>query len=389
MVKLIVPILLIGLCLVSDLYIYHRYISNTSMWRWLWWLPMLLLVCFFAKFLFFNQGFIAEYNTTNLFLLLMMLTCVPKILFSILSLIPKVGPYLGIAAAIGIVYIVIYGITAGFSQFTVREVTFESKDVPRSFDGYRIAQFSDAHVGSFRGPYAHLLKESIDKINSLKPDLVCFVGDIENFSPEELIPHREAFSSLRARDGVMTIMGNHDYSSYISVSEAERRALVQQTRDVQRSFGWDMLVNEHRTIHRADDSICIIGEENWGLSPFPQYGNIRQAVKGAPIDGTFCVMLSHDPNAWLRHILPVFRPAITLSGHTHGTQFSLFGWSPSSMVYDQWGHEYYMQPAGTVSRQPSGDRPTLLSVSTGFGGNFPFRFNMPREVVLITLKHKD
>ena len=106
MVKLIVPILLIGLCLVSDLYIYHRYISNTSMWRWLWWLPMLLLVCFFAKFLFFNQGFIAEYNTTNLFLLLMMLTCVPKILFSILSLIPKVGPYLGIAAAIGIVYIV-------------------------------------------------------------------------------------------------------------------------------------------------------------------------------------------------------------------------------------------------------------------------------------------
>ena len=393
MVKLFIPLLLIGLCIFSDLYIFLRYISPklSTLLKYAWWLPLLILLVMLTKFLFFNEGLEHEYNRTNIFLLLMGLFCIPKILFSILSFIPKVGEYLGIAVALAVIYIILYGITIGFSKLEVRHITFESSRVPAAFDGYKIVQFSDSHTGSFRGPYAHLLQQSIDTINAQHPDLVCFVGDIENFTPDELEPHRAAFSSIKAKDGVMTIMGNHDYSTYLRLPPREETAMVQRTRDMQRSFGWDMLENENRTIHRNGDSILVIGEENWGLPPFQQYGDIRKALGDITLTldkdkrtPTLSLMLTHDPNAWRHHVMPVIVPDITLSGHTHGTQFSLFGWSPASMVYQEWGGEYYLNE----DNQQSTDTPSLLSVSTGFGGNFPFRFNMPREIVVITLKHK-
>ena len=393
MVKLFIPLLLIGLCIFSDLYIFLRYISPkpSTILKYAWWLPLLILLVMLTKFLFFNEGLEHEYNRTNIFLLLMGLFCIPKILFSILSFIPKVGEYLGIAAALAVIYIILYGITIGFSKLEVRHITFESSRVPAAFDGYKIVQFSDSHTGSFRGPYAHLLQQSIDTINAQHPDLVCFVGDIENFTPNELEPHRAAFSSIKAKDGVMTIMGNHDYSTYLRLPPREETAMVQRTRDMQRSFGWDMLENENRIIHRNGDSILVIGEENWGLPPFQQYGDIRKALGDITLTldkdkrtPTLSLMLTHDPNAWRHHVMPVIVPDITLSGHTHGTQFSLFGWSPASMVYQEWGGEYYLNE----DNQQSTDTPSLLSVSTGFGGNFPFRFNMPREIVVITLKHK-
>ena len=432
MVKLFIPLLLIGLCIFSDLYIFLRYINPklgtvncslgsaaftkrkarlkelstvncqlSTILKWAWWLPLLILLCMLIKFLFFNEGFEREYNNTNIFLLLMGLFCIPKILFCILSLIPKVGEYIGIAVALAVIYIILYGITLGFSKLEVRHITFESERVPTSFDGYKIVQFSDAHTGVFRGRYAHLLRESIDTINAQQPDLVCFVGDIENFSPHELDSHKTAYSAIRAQDGVMTIMGNHDYSTYLHLPSEEEAAMVQRTRDMQRSFGWDMLVNEHRIIRHGNDSIYVIGEENWGFPPFPQYGDIRKAIAGTPYEATsniatkrdtenstnsrltpLSIVLSHDPNAWRAHIMPVMRPDITLSGHTHGTQFSIFGWSPASMAYKEWGKTYYYNDNDDYCK----NSPCLLSVSTGLGGNFPFRFNMPREIVVITLK---
>ncbi len=377
MVRLFIPITLFALGILSDAYIYHRYIAayTASVWRWFWWIPTLSLLLLAVYFIFFYRGLEAEYTTTNIFLLLLALFFIPKILFTPLSFIPYCGKAMGLAVAAGIWGIVLWGITGGFCQLRVRHVTYTSADVPPAFDGYRIVQFSDAHVGTFRGAYAGLLKKSVDTINAQKPDLVCFVGDIENFSPKELTPHAEAFSSLRAKDGVFTIMGNHDYSSYIRVSPGEQARLVHQTRQMQQDFGWRLLSNANATIRRGGDSITIIGEENWGKPPFPQFGKLDKALAGLTAPYGFTVMLSHDPTAWRAHILPVFRPNITLSGHTHGTQFSIFGWSPASMVYKEWGGEYY-------------DGPSLLNVSTGFGGNFPFRFGMPREIVVITLKRK-
>lgn len=354
---------------------------------------MAVVIGFFIKLLFFNQGLEEEYTFTNIFLLLLGVICIPKMLFALFSLIPKIGVWLGGAAGISIVYIVLYGITIGFSKLQIREIVYSSPNVPESFDGYKIVQISDAHTGSFRGPYQRLLKETVDRINRLNPDMICFVGDIENFSPMELEEHKDSYSRLQAKDGVISIMGNHDYSAYIKVTDRERAALVQQTKDMERSFGWRLLENESLVIRRNNDSITVIGEENWGKPPFPQYGNIRKAVKNLAINEKlrlaspsedmplgFILMLTHDPNAWEEHVIPVVHPDITLSGHTHGTQFSLFGWSPSSMVYKYWGGEYH--------KKGEDGHDMMLNVSTGMGGNFPFRFNMPREVVIITLKHK-
>lgn len=401
MVKLFIPIILIAVGVMSDVYIFHRYIGLNTVWRWIWWLPTVAIFGFIFYFVFFGKGMLVEYSSVNIFLLLVGLFCVTKFVFALLSIIPKVGTWLGLIGATCVVFMLLWGITFGFCQLRVRHVVYESASLPDAFNGFKIVQFSDAHVGTFRGVYRHLLKESVDTINALHPDLICFVGDIENFSPDELLPHRKALSSLHAKHGVLTIMGNHDYSTYVNVPPKERVAMVERTRNLQRSFGWTMLSNSNVSIKRTisdgekvdTSEIVVVGEENWGRPPFPQYGDVSKALRGLTVKNKrvvsvggkpiFTVMLSHDPTAWKAHILPVFRPDVTLAGHTHGTQFSLFGWSPASMIYKEWGGEYYDVDNGDVGRTSLG---SLLNVSTGIGGNFPFRFCMPREVVLITLR---
>ncbi len=290
-----------------------------------------------------------------------------------------------------LLYIIIYGFTWGFWQFKIEEVTYESPDIPESFDGYKIVQVADVHTGgAFWGPYKGLLKDGIDEVNALNPDLICMVGDIQNFLPSEIEPFKKEFSSLKAKDGVLSIMGNHDYCSYSGLSISEQGKEIQRTKDLQTSFGWKMLNNEHFYIHRGNDSILVVGEENWGLPPFPQRGNIKKALEGVNIDprtklptpSIFTLCLSHDPTAWKEHIMPVFHPNITLSGHTHGSQFSFLGWCPVQHRYKEWGGRYYAQK--DIDKKD--DKGAMLSVSTGFGGNLPFRFGMPREIVVITLK---
>ncbi len=371
------------------------------MWRWIWWFPTVIVISFAFYFIAFGKGIGYEYNTINIFLLLLGLCCITKIVFSLLSFVPKFGTWLGLIGSGLIVWIIFWGITIGFSRIRIRNIVYASPDVPEAFDGYRIVQISDIHAGTFIGPYNQLLGKIIDTINPLHPDLICFVGDLENFSPAELLPHNDVLSALHAKDGVVSIMGNHDYSSYIDIPDRQRAAMVRETQNLQRSFGWELLNNDYRIIRRAQtshtgntdvDSIIVVGEENWGKTPFPQYGKLDKALSGLSIKHkriqhgsrpAFCIMLSHDPTAWKRHIMPVFHPDITLSGHTHGTQFSIFGWSPASVVYEEWGGEYYDSDTNNTDELR---QKRLLSVSTGLGGNFPFRFNMPREVVLITLK---
>lgn len=354
MIKVLIPSIIMGIVLLGSVYALYRCIIATSWGRWCAVFPMLLL------------------------------------------------------------YIIIYGFTWGYCQLKVRNITFESERVPEAFDGYKIAQISDIHCGGgFTGPYKWLMANSVKKVNSLNPDLICFVGDLQNFVPEEPKALSKELSSLKAKDGVYSVMGNHDYVSYSGLAPREQAKKIAETRQLQASFGWTMLQDEHTYIYRekknADgtmqrDSICLIGEENWGLPPFPQYGDIKKALvtplkgskqqNGQPVmtakdnTGALSVMLSHDPNAWRNHILPVFRPDITLSGHTHGAQFSFFGLTPAQKIYKEWGREYY-DDNGQDSRTPTKrEKETMLSVSTGFGGNLPFRFGMPREIVLITLKHK-
>ncbi len=268
--------------------------------------------------------------------------------------------------------LVFYGYFVGFSTLEVRQFEYASADLPEAFDGYRIVQFSDAHVGSYNGS---MLENAIETIKAQGADAIVFTGDLENLHPDELEPQMSVLSQLHAKDGVFSVLGNHDYPTYLDCDEATKAECVRKTKMLERKMGWQLLLNEHQTIRRDSDSIVIAGMENWGtLKRMPRLGDVKKTMAGVS-PSSFVLMLQHDPTAWRKKILPECHAQLTLSGHTHGGQFSIFGWSPASLTYDVWGGSAY-----------EGDR--AIYVSTGLGALIPFRLNMPGEIVVITLKSK-
>ena len=286
----------------------------------------------------------------------------------------RYGRRVGLGLACVIIGLVIYGMTFGFSQINVRQVEFVSKDLPEAFDGYRIVQFSDAHVATFDGWLDDMVPQIVDSINNQKADMIVFTGDLQNLRPDELAPKVAQLRQLHAPDGVYSILGNHDYATYLDCDEATKKKNDQKTQQLERKM-WTLLMNEHRIIRRDSDSIVIAGMENWGVQKrMPRNGDVRKTMKGIS-PKSFTVMLQHDPNAWRAKILPECNAQLTLSGHTHGGQFSLFGWTPANFTYSECFGTYY-----------EGDR--AICVSSGLGGIIPFRLGQPGEIVVITLKKK-
>ena len=136
-------------------------------------------------------------------------------------------------------------------------------------------------------------------------------------------------------------------------------------------MGWKLLVNEHQVLRRGADSIVIAGMENAGTNPSTRWGDVEKTLAGTDKD-CFAIMLQHDPIVWHDMILAQCQAQLTMSGHTHGGQFKLFGWSPVSWKYPE--------PAGLYWE---GDR--ALYVTTGISGFVPFRFGVTPEIVVITL----
>ena len=167
------------------------------------------------------------------------------------------------------------------------------------------------------------------------------------------------------------MLGNHDYSGYIAAPNAIKVGNERELISRQRQYGWQLLLNEHRTIHRGADSIVIAGTENDGLPPYPAKGNVHQALREVG-DNAFVVMLQHDPSAWRRIILPQSHAQLTLSGHTHGGQLSLFGIRISQLLLKE---DYGLYRDGSRA----------LYVTSGFGGLIPFRFGVSSEIAVITL----
>lgn len=278
---------------------------------------------------------------------------------------------------------VAYGFFVGFAELEVNHVEYASDDLPAAFDGYRIVQFSDAHVGTYDDSNKWLLQQAVDSINAQQPDVIVFTGDLQNLSPCELPRHAAVLRQLRAKDGIFSVMGNHDYPVYLDIDEQSKTDSMELTERTERQLGWQLLLNENSVIRRDSDSIVIAGMENWGkVKRMPRLGDVKKTLAGLNCQQfttgshqPFIVMLQHDPSAWHEKILPECHAQLTLSGHTHGGQFSLFGWSPVALSYKEWGGTTY-----------EGSR--AIHVSTGLGGLIPFRLNMPGEIVVITLKVK-
>lgn len=294
------------------------------------------------------------------------------------------GLWAGSAVVLFFVYVIIYGCTIGFSKLDVRRITFSSADLPNEFDGYRIVHFSDAHLGTYGQSRQHLLARNVDSINALHPDLIVFTGDIQNLRPSEIKPQMGILSRLKAKDGIISCLGNHDYPIYVrDASPQQKAANLRETIALQQQMGWTVLLNDNCRILRDRDndndstevksSIVIAGMENDGDGKrFPMMGDIAKTLHG--VRGTdFVVMLQHDPTHWRDKILKESHAQLTLSGHTHASQFMLWGWSPVKYFYNDW--------AGMTNIDGR-----AINVSTGMGGFIPFRFGIPGEICLITLK---
>ena len=260
-----------------------------------------------------------------------------------------------------------YGLFVERNTYQVKQVEIAFDNLPAQFDGYQLVQLSDIHSRSFlKRPNS--LQRCIDKVNNLHPDLIVFTGDIVTIRSDELDSTSHILRQLHAPDGTISIVGNHDYCTYGKEADGKIRVIERE-----RQMGWRVLTNENFILHRGGDSIAIVGVENISTSKhFPTTGNLPLALEGT--EGMFKILLSHDPTHWDREVVGTDIP-LTLSGHTHASQFSVLGWTPVRYMYKQYRGLYQK------GKQH-------LYVNIGLGETiFPARIGAPPEITLITLRH--
>lgn len=272
----------------------------------------------------------------------------------------------------------LYGMYRGKYNFKVLKYELSFDDLPEAFDGYQITQISDVHSGSFdnRDKIAY----AINLINEQQSDAIFFTGDMVNNKAEEMEPWKDLFGSLKAKDGVFSILGNHDYGDYVQwVSESDKAANLDQLKTLQKDMGYDLLLNDYRRIQRGTDTLNIVGVENWGAGGFVKHGDIEKASAGLTKED-FKILLSHDPSYWQENIKSNDKHfQLTLSGHTHGMQFGIeipgfLRWSPVQYRYKNWAGIY--EEFGRY-----------INVNRGFGFlGYPGRVGIWPEVTVITLK---
>ena len=268
------------------------------------------------------------------------------------------------------------GIIFGKYRHTARKVKLKIKNLPQNFKGYKIVQISDVHSGSFFKP--EKLQNAIDLINEQNADLVLFTGDLVNNYADEFKTFIPLFKSIKAKDGKFSVLGNHDYGDYGAWNSMEEKAQnIPNLEKHQKEAGFTLLKNENVFIEKNSEKIYLLGVENWGIPPFPQFGDLDKAAQGIPNDAVK-ILMSHDPT----HFDEVVKhhPSnvqLTLSGHTHGMQFGIdlkyFKWSPVKFKYKKWVDLY--ESAGKY-----------LYVNRGFGVlAFPGRIGMKPEITVFEL----
>ncbi|OUS19067.1 phosphoesterase [Nonlabens dokdonensis] len=273
---------------------------------------------------------------------------------------------------------ILYGAWRGKYDYQIREYELSFDDLPEAFDGYKITQLSDIHVGSFDDKEE--VKYAIDLANKQQSDLILFTGDLVNNVASEMEGWEEIFGSLNAPDGVYSVLGNHDYGDYAQWDSKEAKAAnMEQLYKIQEDMGWRLLMDENERITRKSDSISIVGVQNWGGGRFPKYGDLEKASAGLTNE-EFKVLLSHDPTHWDLQVKDDEKKYhLTLSGHTHGMQFGIeipgfIKLSPAWFVYKKWAGIYK-------------EAEQFLNVNRGFGFlGYSGRAGIWPEITVITLR---
>jgi len=239
---------------------------------------------------------------------------------------------------------IIYGVFVGKYNFKVREETIAFKDLPVGFDGLKVLQISDLHVGSWDNKEA--IEKGIEMINAQEYDILLFTGDFVNTLATEADPWIEALQKIKTpKYGKFAVLGNHDYGEYVKWdTEAAKEANFIAIKNNIEKSGFKLLLNENVVLKNNNDSIYLLGVENWGLN-FKKAGDLKKTSENVPTDA-FKIVMTHDPSHWDAEIVNHQQKyQLTLSGHTHGMQFgfdipSVLEWSPAEYIYPEWGGLY-------------------------------------------------
>jgi predicted MPP superfamily phosphohydrolase len=277
---------------------------------------------------------------------------------------------------LGIFLSILFGMVVGRYDIRVEKQSLYFPDIPDQMDSFKIVQISDIHLGSL-GKDSETLKESIKLIDQLHPDLLLFTGDIVNNFGDEFSGFEPYLKQMTAKYGKFAIQGNHDYGDYYSWPDSVSKSKnLEQIENGMRNAGFALLLNQWQKISVKDSSFALIGVENWGHKPFPQYADLQIATQGIP-PNYFKILMTHDPAHWTSIVAPQTDIPLTLSGHTHGGQFGIriagIEFSPLYLISKTWGGLYQ-----------SGNK--YLYVNRGLGTiGFPGRVEMRPEITLLTL----
>ena len=397
----------LGFVLAIDLYAYQAFktVFRSTATPWIYWgITLAYIVLSVSISVLMSSGKV-DYKYLGVLMGASILLAVPKLVAIIPLLIEditRLGQFLFRAAttqpttlpgrrafvsqiALGLAAIpfigIIDGIWKGRYRYRVISHTLEFEDLPDEFDGFTIAQISDIHSGSFDNQ--EKVEYGVQMVNELGTDAIMFTGDMVNNIATEAEPWIDTFKKLSGKNGVFSILGNHDYGDYWRFPSAQAKVdNLNRLKEIHAEMGMDLLLNESRYFERGNERLYLAGVENWGLPPFPQYGDLQTALNGIPEDA-FTILLSHDPSHFDAEVKQHSKKVhLTLSGHTHGMQFGIeipgwIKWSPVKFKYPKWAG-LYPEPDGQV-----------LHVNRGFGFlAFPGRVGMWPEITHITLRKK-
>jgi len=252
----------------------------------------------------------------------------------------------------------------GTRRLVVRRVDAEVPALPPEFDGLRIVQLSDLHIGPHTN--RRFLERVVNAARSLQPDIIAVTGDLVDDRAEDVAVYARALGSLEAPLGVYMIPGNHDvYAGWDEVEESLRDAHI-----------GTVLVNDVELVHRGGATLALVGtgDPAGGARGTSRAApDVEAALARVPARAT-TIAFAHNPSLW--PALAAHGVALTLSGHTHWGQFALpkLGWSLAS--------PFLQHAMGAHIEKGS-----LLYISPGTGyWGIPFRLGAPPEVTLVTLR---
>lgn len=374
---------------ISDIIIYFTHINNLghTLWRTLWFVPSILLIAGLVTVMFARKQFymIDKAHIASFYFMLCLAITIPKCVFAVTYLtkyavqqfttadVDRIFTNIALGLGLATFAIIAIGTLWGWRKAVTTRVTVSSSKLPDTFDGLKIVHISDIHASTWSTNPRDFIK-IVAKINAENADVIMFTGDLITHRTSELAYIEKPLRALRAKYGIYSVLGNHDYSPYYPWRNImDKKRNLEDLISLQKDMGWKLLNNTHDYLRIDNDSIAVIGVENWGDPPFSKYGNLPMAMQGVD-DKCYKILLTHNPAHWEAEVKGGDID-LTLSGHTHAMQFKLFGLSLSRLKYRYWNDLHKV-----------GDQ--YICVNEGLGCTLiPFRFGSWPEITVITL-HK-